>query len=344
MTMILTILAAIIIFALLIFIHELGHFIAAKATGIRVLEFAIGMGPKLFGRKKGDTLYSIRAVPIGGFCAMEGEDSDSSDPKAINNKPAWQRLLVLAAGAFMNILLGFILLIVMTAQGEQVVTNTVASVQPGTAAYDSGLAAGDEIIKMAGSRTPIAAEITWAAQRRGGAETEFVIRRNGEKQTLSIQPREADGKFQYGFTLATADNSFGETMKTAWHGTFFYSKLIVGSLVDLFRGEVKVTELSGPIGIVSEIGSAVQETAKTGLPGLLNLINLAVLLTINLGIFNLLPLPALDGGRILFVLVEMIRRKPLPPEKEGMVHFVGFALLILLSIAIAVMDIMKFWW
>ena len=244
----------------------------------------------------------------------------------------------------MNILLGFILLIVMTAQGEQVVTNTVASVQPGTAAYDSGLAAGDEIIKMAGSRTPIAAEITWAAQRRGGAETEFVIRRNGEKQTLSIQPREADGKFQYGFTLATADNSFGETMKTAWHGTFFYSKLIVGSLVDLFRGEVKVTELSGPIGIVSEIGSAVQETAKTGLPGLLNLINLAVLLTINLGIFNLLPLPALDGGRILFVLVEMIRRKPLPPEKEGMVHFVGFALLILLSIAIAVMDIMKFWW
>ena len=344
MTMILTILAAIIIFALLIFIHELGHFIAAKATGIRVLEFAIGMGPKLFGRKKGDTLYSIRAVPIGGFCAMEGEDSDSSDPKAINNKPAWQRLLVLAAGAFMNILLGFILLIVMTAQGEQVVTNTVASVQPGTAAYDSGLAAGDEIIKMAGSRTPIAAEITWAAQRRGGAETEFVIRRNGEKQTLRIQPRETDGKFQYGFTLATADNSFGETMKTAWHGTFFYSKLIVGSLVDLFRGAVKVTELSGPIGIVSEIGSAVQETAKTGLPGLLNLINLAVLLTINLGIFNLLPLPALDGGRILFVLIEMIRRKPLPPEKEGMVHFVGFALLILLSIAIAVMDIMKFWW
>lgn len=343
MTMILTILAAIIIFALLIFIHELGHFIAAKATGIRVLEFAIGMGPKLFGRKKGETLYSVRAVPIGGFCALEGEDSNSGDPKAINNKPAWQRLVVLAAGAFMNILLGFILLIVMTAQGEQVVTNTVASVQPGTAAYDSGLAAGDEIIKMAGSRTPIAAEITWAAQRRGSAETEFVIRRNGEKQTLRIQPRETDGKFQYGFTLATADNSFGETMKTAWHGTFFYSKLIVGSLVDLFRGEVKVTELSGPIGIVSEIGSAVQETAKTGLPGLLNLINLAVLLTINLGIFNLLPLPALDGGRILFVLIEMIRRKPLPPEKEGMVHFVGFALLILLSIAIAVMDIMKFW-
>ncbi len=344
MTTILTIIAAIIIFALLIFIHELGHFILAKATGIRVLEFAIGMGPKLFGVQKGETLYSVRAVPIGGFCAMEGEDSDSKDPKAINNKPAWQRLLVLAAGAFMNIFLGFVLLFVMTAQGSQVATNVVASVQQGTAAEESGLLPGDEILKIAGSRTHIAAEVTWAAERRNGAETEFLIRRNGEKQTLLIQPREKDGAYQYGFMLAVAENNFGETLKTAYYGTFFYSKLIIGSLVDLFRGEVKVTELSGPIGIVSEIGSAVQQTAQTGLPGLLYLLNLAVLLTINLGIFNLLPIPALDGGRILFVLVEMIRRKPIPPEKEGMVHFVGFALLILLSVAVAVMDIMKFWW
>ncbi len=343
MTVVFTIVAAILIFALLIFIHELGHFIMAKATGIRVLEFAIGMGPKLFGVRKGETLYSVRAVPIGGFCAMEGEDTDSADPKAINNKPAWQRLLVLAAGAFMNILLGFVLLIVMTSQGTAVVTNRIDTVQEGTAAYDSGLLPGDEIIKVAGSRTHLAAEVTWAAQRRGNAPTEFVLVRGGEKMTIMVTPRENNGVYQYGFTLATAENSWGETLKTSYYGTFFYSKLIVGSLVDLFRGEVKVTELSGPIGIVSEIGSAVAETAKTGLPGLLNLINLAVLLTINLGIFNLLPLPALDGGRIFFVLIEMIRRKPIPPEKEGMVHFIGFALLIMLSIAVAVMDIVKFW-
>lgn len=343
MTGILTIIAAVLIFALLIFIHELGHFLMAKATGIRVLEFAIGMGPKLFGVRKGETLYSVRAVPIGGFCAMEGEDSDSSDPKAINNKPAWQRLIVLAAGAFMNILLGFLLLLVMTSQGEQVLTNRVASVQEGTAAYESGLLPGDEIIRMAGSRTHMAAEVTWAAQRRGGAPTEFVLRRDGEKLKMTITPRENGDVYQYGFVLEAADNNWKETLKTSYYGTFFYSKLIIGSLVDLFRGEVKVTELSGPIGIVSEIGSAVAETAKTGLPGLLNLINLAVLLTINLGIFNLLPLPALDGGRILFVFIEMIRRKPIPPEKEGMVHFVGFAILILISIAVAVMDIMKFW-
>lgn len=343
MTAIFTIIAAVLIFALMIFVHEFGHFIVAKAVGIRVLEFAIGMGPKLFSKQKGETLYSVRAVPIGGFCAMEGEDENSQDPKAINNKPAWQRLLVLAAGAFMNILLGFVLLTVMMSQGEAVATNKVAQVIEGTAAYDAGLMPGDVIIKVAGSRTNIAAEVTWATSRRGNAETEFVIKRDGEKKTISIQPRETDGKYTYGFVLLSEENSFGNSIKTAYHGTFFYSKLIVGSVVDLFRGDVKVTQLSGPIGIVSEIGSAVEETAQTGLPGLLNLINLAVLLTINLGIFNLLPLPALDGGRILFVLIEMIRRKPIPPEKEGMVHFVGFALLIMLSIFVACMDIMKFW-
>lgn len=341
--MIFTIIAAILIFALLIFIHELGHFVMAKLTGIRVLEFAVGMGPKLFGWQKGETLYSVRAVPIGGFCAMEGEDSDSSDPKAINNKPAWQRLLVLAAGAFMNLVLGFVLLLVMTAQGDAVVTNRIASVQEGTAAYDSGLLAGDEIVRVAGSKTHLAAEVTWAAQRRGAAPTEFVLIRNGESQVITVTPRENEGVYQYGFTLQTAENTWKETLKTSYYGTFFYSKLVVGSLVDLFRGEVKVTELSGPIGIVSEIGSAVAETAKTGMQGFLNLINLAVLLTINLGIFNLLPLPALDGGRIFFVLIEMIRRKPIPPEKEGVVHFVGLVLLLLLSAMVAVMDIMKFW-
>ncbi len=343
MTAIFTLIAAVIIFALMIFVHEFGHFIVAKAVGIRVLEFAIGMGPKLFSKQKGETVYSVRAVPIGGFCAMEGEDENSSDPKAINNKPAWQRLLVLAAGAFMNILLGFVLLTVMMSQGKAVASNKVAQVVEGAAAYDAGLMPGDEIIKIAGSRTNIAAEVTWAISRRGDAETEFTVKRDGEKKIISIKPKETDGKYTYGFVLANEENSFVNSIKTAYHGTFFYSKLIVGSVVDLFRGDVKVTQLSGPIGIVSEIGSAVEETAKTGLPGLLNLINLAVILTINLGIFNLLPLPALDGGRIFFVIVEMIRRKPIPPQKEGVVHFIGFALLILLSIFVAFMDIMKFW-
>ncbi len=343
MTTVLTILAAILIFALLIFVHEFGHFITAKLTGIRVLEFAIGMGPKLFSWSKKETTYSLRLIPIGGYCAMEGEDANSSDPRAINNKPAWQRLIVLASGAFMNILLGFVLLVVMTAQGSHVVTNRIGEVQAETAAAHGGLMPGDEILKIAGARTPIGAEVMWTTQRRGSAETEFLIRRDGQEHTISIAPWEYDGTYRYGFTLQSVENNFGETLKLSYHGTFFYSKLVLGSIVDLFRGEVAISELSGPIGIVSEIGSAVQETAKTGMEGFLSLLNLAILLTINLGIFNLLPIPALDGARIFFVLIEMIRKKPIPPEKEGMIHFIGFALLILLSVFIAAMDIMKFW-
>ncbi|MBQ3553626.1 MAG: site-2 protease family protein [Clostridia bacterium] len=342
MTTVLTVLVAILIFALLIFVHEFGHFITAKLMGIRVLEFAIGMGPKLFSWGKKETTYSLRLIPIGGYCAMEGEDQNSSDPRAINNKPAYKRLIVLASGAFMNILLGFVLLIVMTAQGTHVVTNRIGEVQVGTAAEASGLLAGDEIVRIQGSRTPIGAEVMWSVQRRGAEETEFLVRRDGQEKSISVTPRETDGVYRYGFVLKNEPNDFGKTLKLSYHGTFFYSKLVIGSIVDLFRGDVALTELSGPIGIVSEIGSAVEQTAKTGMDGFLTLLNLAILLTINLGIFNLLPIPALDGGRIFFVLVEMIRRKPIPPEKEGVIHFVGFALLILLSVFVAVMDLMKF--
>ena len=342
MTTVLTIAAAILIFALMIFVHEFGHFIVAKLVGIRVLEFAIGMGPKVLSWGKGETRYSIRIIPIGGFCAMEGEDKDSNDPKAINNKPAWQRLLVLAAGAFMNILLGFMLLLFMMAQGSHMATNVIGMVESGSAAYESGLMPGDEILKVSGKRTNIAAEVTWEAGRRGAEETEFLVKRGAEKISVLVTPRETDGAYRFGFTLANVENNFGHSLKTAYHGTFFYGKLIISSIVDLFRGKVEITQLSGPIGIVSEIGSAVQETAKTGMEGFLNLINLAVLLTINLGIFNLLPIPALDGGRIFFVLVEMIIGKKIPPEKEGMIHFAGFAILILLSVMVAVMDVLKF--
>ena len=187
MTTVLTVLVAILIFALLIFVHEFGHFITAKLMGIRVLEFAIGMGPKLFSWGKKETTYSLRLIPIGGYCAMEGEDQNSSDPRAINNKPAYKRLIVLASGAFMNILLGFVLLIVMTAQGTHVVTNRIGEVQVGTAAEASGLLAGDEIVRIQGSRTPIGAEVMWSVQRRGAEETEFLVRRDGQEKIRKIR-------------------------------------------------------------------------------------------------------------------------------------------------------------
>jgi len=341
MTTIWTAIAAILIFCILIFVHEFGHFLSAKLLGIRVHEFAIGMGPKLFGKKKGDTLYSVRVLPIGGFCALEGEDTSSEDEKALSNKPAWVKLIVMASGSFMNLLLGFILLLCLYGTAKQIVVPQVATVAPGSAAEVSGILPGDEIVKLDGNRIHIASDLYWVKSRLTDRNTEIVVRRDGVNHTLSISPEKTDSDYSLGVTLTPQKNNFFLTVKTGTYTTVFYSRVILESLVDLLRGTASLSSMSGPVGIVSEIGSAVKETTQSGWVGFLSLLQLTILLTINLGIFNLLPIPALDGGRIFFVLIEMIRRKPLPPEKEGMVHMIGFALLILLSLFIAYIDVLR---
>ncbi len=341
MTALWTAVAAILIFCILIFVHELGHFIAAKLLGIRVHEFAIGMGPKLWSRQKGETKYSIRLLPIGGFCALEGEDQSSTDEKALSNKPAWVKLIVMAAGAFMNVLLGLLLLFWLYGTAKTVVVPEVMTVETGSAAEVAGMQVGDEILCIDGRRIHIASDLYMARSQLTGEETEVVIRRGGEKIILSLTPDIKEAGAMMGVRLAQTKNTIGLTIKTGFYSTVFYARVILETFVDLLRGKVAFSNMSGPVGIVSEIGSAVQDTAQNGWEGFMNLLQLTILLTINLGVFNLLPIPALDGGRIFFVLIEMIRRKPLPPEKEGMVHFVGFALLILLSIVIAYMDVLK---
>lgn len=338
MTQILTIIAAILIFAVLIFVHEAGHFIAAKLSGVKVLEFALGMGPKIFSKKKGDTLYSIRALPIGGFCSMEGEDGGSEDEGAFSKKPAWKRLAVLVAGALMNILLGFFLVFIMLSFTEAHTTNTVATVLPGGYAEECGMLPGDTILEIDGKRVSTGLDVQYKAMREDDSSTIFTVKRKDKVVDLTI--KKESGK-PYGITLATEKATFLNNIKHSYHRTGFYSKLILQSFVDLLRGRVPVSDLSGPIGIVSEIGSAVEEGIKTGEAGIIRLLSLAVLLTVNLGIFNLLPIPALDGGRILFVLIEMITRRRMPPEKEGIVHLVGFALLMLFAVFVAYMDILK---
>lgn len=341
MTTIWTVIAAILIFCILIFVHELGHFITAKLLKIRVHEFALGMGPKLFGKQKGETLYSVRAFPIGGFCALEGEDTSSEDDRALSNKPAWVKLIVLVAGSFMNILLGFILLLLMFGTAKQIVVPQVATVAAGGAAEACGVLPGDEILKINGKSIHVVGDLYWEKDKLTGEETELVVRRGGEKKILSITPEKTAEGISLGVSLGTCDNNFFLTVKQGFYTTIFYSRVILETFIDLLRGNIGVSSMSGPIGIVSEIGSAVEETAQNGWEGFLNLLQLAVLLTINLGVFNLLPVPALDGGRIFFVFVEMIRRKPIPPEKEGLVHMIGFALLILLSLFIAYMDVLR---
>ena len=342
MNTILTILAAIIIFAVLIFVHELGHFIAAKLSDIKVHEFAIGMGPKLFSFGKGETKYSLRLFPIGGYCALEGENSASEDERAFINKSPLKRLFVLAAGAFMNILLGFILLNIVTATFPTIDTTQVATVAEGSPAEEAGLMPGDKIVKINSTGVPTYKVLSWELSDLDGSEETFTVKRGGEKIKLNIAPELQSTGYVFGISFQEVDNNFFLTVRESFHETFFYSRVIIETFFDLIRGKVGINEMSGPIGIVSEIGGAVETAAETGYPGIMNLLLLAVLLTVNLGVFNLIPLPALDGGRILFVLIELIRRKPLPPEKEGMVHMIGLIALLLFSLFVAYMDVLKF--
>ena len=338
-----TTIAAVLIFAILIFIHEIGHFIAAKLSGVRVNEFALGMGPKIIKFQKGETLYSVRAFPIGGFCALEGEDEDTKDPRAFSNKPAYKRLIILAAGAFMNILLGFILLFSLGLGADTVVVPEIKSVAEGGSAESAGLRENDRIIYANGKRVHIMDDFSWAISNNtaDNGELNLVVKNNGEKRNVSLTPKMEDGKKVYGIMLKTEQNSVFKTVKNSWYRTGFYSGVIVDSFVNLIKGNIPMSQISGPVGIVSEIGNAVEETRTSGMEGFLSLISLTILLTINLGVFNLLPLPALDGGRILFVLIELVLRKPVPRDKEAIVHFIGLVLLLIFSAFIAFKDVIK---
>ncbi|MBR4890765.1 MAG: site-2 protease family protein [Clostridia bacterium] len=341
MNVIFTTVAAILIFAVLIFVHEFGHFIAAKLSGVKVNEFALGMGPKIFGVQKGETMYSLRLIPIGGFCAMEGEDEECDDPRAFNNKKSYVRLIILAAGAFMNILLGFILIFSLVVGQKTYVAPVVDSVVENSAAQISGINKDDVIISANGKRVHITEDLSWAISNNINEDKslELKLKNGNDVRTVKIIPANADGKIVYGLKLKTNENNIFSSIRNSFYKTGFYSSVIIDSFVNLVRGRVPLTQISGPVGIVSEIGTVVEQTRTLGLEGFYNLLSLTILLTINLGVFNLFPLPALDGGRIFFVLIEMIRRKPIPASKEAFVHMAGFILLILLSIFVAFKDV-----
>lgn len=333
--MLTTAIPAILIFLLLITVHEFGHFIVAKAVGIRVLEFAIGMGPAIFKRKKGDTIYSLRVFPVGGFCKMEGEDEESDDEAAFGNKSPWRRLVVLVAGAFMNIFTGFLIFIIIMSALSQTYVPVIDNVIEGYPAEAAGLAKGDRIIKINGTRINIYQDLHFEMSRNTGREIKIEFVRGGEKKSTILTPaKDNNGEYKIGFYPAVAKLGFMGKLRNSFYYTLYTSKVILVSLVDLLRGMYSVREMSGPVGIVQHIG----EAARTSI---WDLLNLTAFITINLGVFNLLPIPALDGGRILFVLVEAVRHKKIPAEKEGLVHFIGFALLILLMIFATTNDISR---
>ncbi len=331
---------AIIVFGVIIAIHEFGHFAVAKLCNIRVNEFAIGMGPALIKRRKGETLYAVRAIPIGGYVKMEGEDESSEDERAFNKKPVYQRILVVVAGAVMNLLLGFIIIFIATLMSKGISTTVIANFNENATSHESGLQVDDKILKINGRRIFVDADIVFELLNDEDGITQMVVERSGEKVHLNdvkfdIEKNE-DGtqSINFDFMVYGQQKSFTNIVKFTANKTVSTARIIWITLKDLIKGKYGINDLSGPIGVVDAIGQASSM-------GLVELLALASFITINVGIFNLLPIPALDGGRIVFLIIEGIRRKPIKPEYEGYVHFIGLALLLLLMLVVSISDIVK---
>ncbi len=328
-----TILIALLAFGIMIGVHEAGHLVAAKLSGVLVHEFAIGMGPKLISWQGKETKYSLRLLPIGGYCNLEGENGDSDDSRAFCNAKNWQKLWILASGAIMNLLLGFVLLVCFYAGMDTVAEPVVSNVLEGTPAQEMQLKKGDRIVKMNDTDIDIYPDLKFFLQKNGTKPFDLTIERDGKEILIKdFAPYTEDGNILLGIHVSSPENSFGITLKNAYHMEFFMGKVVLSGLWELATGDVSVQDASGPVGIVNEVGKA----AKSGW---MDLFYIVALITINLGLFNLLPIPALDGGRILFVLISMIIRRKVPEKIETAFHSVGMLLLLGLMLFITFNDV-----
>ena len=330
-----SIILAIIIFSVLVLFHEFGHFLFAKLSGITVLEFSLGMGPKLFSFTKGGTVYSLKLLPLGGSCMMEGEDEDSEDERAFNNKPAWQRAIVLAAGAFMNLVTAVVLMIIIACWSGQA-TTVIDQVIDDSPAYEAGIQAGDEITAVDGKKIDSWNDILTAIGGKKDEAVEITLIRDGSELSITAAAEydKESGRAKIGIKPEIRHDviaGFGNGVKNTGKMTVMMYDIIR----QLITGDVSVKELSGPVGIVY----AVNDTAKAGV---IYVVYLSALLSLNLAIMNMLPLPALDGGRLLFLLIRKITGKRVTDEMEGRIHFIGIVLLMLLMVFVTWNDIVKF--
>ncbi|MGN0170170.1 MAG: RIP metalloprotease RseP [Lachnospiraceae bacterium] len=339
-----SIIIAIIIFSLIILFHEFGHFIFAKANGIRVNEFCLGLGPTLVGFTKGETKYSIKLLPFGGACMMEGEDDDSEDERAFNKKPVWGRISVVAAGPVFNFIMAFILAVVvisMAGYGESV----IGEVAEGSTAQEAGLQPGDRITGINHKKIHLFKEITFYTYVHQGEEMLISYERNGEEQEVTLTPTYSEEYGRYMLGINSTAYKKGNVLRTIQYSIYeikYYIDTTMTSLKLLVTGGVSLNDLSGPVGIVSSIGQTYEQSQPSGAKYVfLNMCIMCILLSANLGVMNLLPLPALDGGRLLFLFVEAIRGKRIDPNKEGMIHFAGLILLLGLMVLVMFNDIRK---
>lgn len=338
------IIIAILIFSIIILFHELGHFLLAKKNGIRVNEFCLGLGPTLFGITKGETKYSIKLLPFGGACMMEGEDGESSDAGAFNNKSVWARISVVAAGPIFNFIMAWVFaLIIMICVGYD--RPVLSELIEGYPAQEAGMQVGDEIISMNGHRTHFYREVSMYSFFYPGKEVEVVYERDGERYKTNLQPKldKETGNYMIGIkgSLARERGNVIETISHSFYEVRYWVYSTVQSLRLLVTGGVSMNDLSGPVGIVKSIGDTYDASQSSGgaYYTFLSMLNICIFLSANLGVMNLLPIPALDGGRLVFLVIEAIRRKRIDPEKEGMVHFVGIVALMALMVFVMFNDI-----
>ena len=364
MSIFITLIAALIVFSAVIAIHEFGHFTVAKLCGIQVNEFSIGMGPVLWKKNHKGTQYSLRALPVGGFVALEGEESPESQqaeanhavqeqptpetevpvqPAGIplNEAPVWQRVLVMVAGAAMNFVLGFVVLVILLAvQSTPITSKVIYAIQDGALCGQTGLQAGDEVLAVNGRRCFVANDMLYELVRTEQYQADFTVRRSGQTVELknvqfdTWQDDQGQTHMSLGFTVYGIQKTPLSVVKEAGNSVLYYGRIVFTSLMDLLRGRESINNLSGPVGIVSAIGQAASY-------GWQDLLQLLALITINLGIFNLLPFPALDGGKVVFLLIEGITGHAVPEKLQGGLTVAAFALLFGLMIFATYNDIIR---
>lgn len=342
--MVINLLAALIVFGIIILVHEFGHFLLAKKNGVGVIEFSIGMGPRLLSFDKGGTKYSLKALPFGGSCMMLGEDEENRDERAFNNKPVWARISVIAAGPIFNFILAFVFaLIIISVVGIDL--PKLAGVMDGYPAQEAGMQAGDTISKINNQKIRIYRDVQMYLMLHPGETLDVEYERDGQKYDTVLVPKYNDEYKSYmmGITVSgyrTKTDNAAQTIGYAAYEVKYWISTAIKSIGMLLQGKVKSDEIAGPVGIVNMIGETVEESKAGGwIDIFLNLANMCVLLSANLGIMNLLPIPALDGGRLVFLFLEVVRGKPVDPEKEGMVHVVGMLFLMALMVVVLFNDI-----
>lgn len=337
-----TILITLLIFGVLVLVHELGHYVTARMFGVGVHEFSIGMGPKLFGWEGKVNPFNVRLLPIGGYVSLVGETEEEEDPelrdKSLLFKPKWQRFIVMFAGVAMNIIMAFIVMAAVVLSQPYFASTTVGEFAQDSTTSNK-IMLDDKIIKVGSTRVYVYNDLAFAVMNEGYKPVDVVVERDGKRVTLEdvVFPTEVEQGITFGvidFKVYKLDKTIGETVYQAWFQASSTLKLTIRSLFDTFSGRYGIEGVSGPIGVGEQVGEAVKLGWKS-------VATLFVLLSMSIGIFNLLPVPALDGGRILFLLIEAVIRRPLPKKIENAAITVSMILVLVLAAAIALKDIIN---